>query len=109
MATSKHREKQVEERLCKRAREHGGIGYKFTSPGRRSVPDRLMIVPCWQWTGCTHFVEAKAPGQLPTDSQAREHERLRALGCLVDTVDDYEPIDKLFEAMCDGSCNAVDA
>lgn len=98
------REKQVEKRLCDRAREHGGIAYKFTSPGRRSVPDRLMLVPCWNWLGTTNFVEAKAPGQKPTRSQLREHQRIRDRGGVVDVVDDYEPIDKLFETYCDGSC-----
>lgn len=98
------REKQVEARLCDRAREHGGTAYKFTSPGRRAVPDRLMIVPCWQWTGVTMFVEAKAPGQKPTKSQEREHKKLRELNCIVDVVDDYEPVDALFAAYCDGSC-----
>ena len=101
---TKRREKQVEERLCKRAREHGGVAYKFTSPGRRSVPDRLMIVPCWQWTSATHLVEAKAPGGKPTKSQLREHKKLRDLGCIVDVVDDYGPVDELFDAYCDGSC-----
>lgn len=101
---AKRREKQVEERLCKRAREHGGTAYKFASPGRRSVPDRLMMVPCWNWLGATMFIEAKAPGEEPTDKQDREHKKLRALGAIVDVVDDYEPIDALFEAYCDGSC-----
>lgn len=105
MATKKRREKQVEARLCNKAREHGGIAYKFTSEGRRSVPDRIMLVPCWQWTGAPlHAVEAKAPGKKPTPAQEREHKRIRDRGGIVDIVDDYEPVDALFEAYCDGSC-----
>lgn len=88
----------------RRAREHGGVAYKFTSPGRRSVPDRLMVVPCWNWLGATCFVEAKAPGGKPTKSQAREHKKLREMGCNVDVVDTYETVDALFDAYCDGSC-----
>lgn len=37
-------EKKVEEHLCKRVKELGGIAYKFTSPQRRSVPDRLVLL-----------------------------------------------------------------
>ena len=94
---AKRREKQVEERLRDRAKQHGGVAYKFTSPGRRSVPDRLMIVPGWAWLGCTIFVEAKAPGQKPTKSQLREHIKLRKLGCMVFVVDNYDEVDMLFE------------
>lgn len=104
MPTNKRREKQVEERLTTRAREHGGIAYKFTSPGRRAVPDRLMLVPCWNWTGVYQFVEAKAPGKKPTLSQLREHERIESRGGVVHVVDDYDPVDELFAALCDGSC-----
>lgn len=37
-------EKKVEEHLCKKVKEFGGIAYKFTSPQRRSVPDRLVLL-----------------------------------------------------------------
>lgn len=102
MATKKKREKQVEARIVKRAREHGGVAYKFTSPGRRSVPDRFMLMPCWD--GGDYFIEAKAPGQKPTPSQTREHEKIRARGGTVYVIDDYEPCDKLFDENCNGSC-----
>lgn len=36
-------EKHIEAHLVKRVKEHGGIAYKFTSPQRRSVPDRLVL------------------------------------------------------------------
>lgn len=102
MATGKHREKQVEARICQRAREHGGRAYKFTSPGRRAVPDRYMLMPCWS----THdnFIEAKAPGKKPTASQLREHEAIRARGGNVFVVDSYEACDRLFAQKCNGSC-----
>lgn len=102
MPTKKKREKQVEERIVKRAREHGGIAFKFTSPGRRSVPDRFMLMPCWD--DGDQFIEAKAPGEKPTPSQLREHERIRRRGGTVYVIDDYEPCDDLFEMLCNGSC-----
>ena len=101
MATNKHREKQIEARLIKRTKEHGGIAFKFTSPGRRSVPDRVMVVPCFD---AITFVEAKRPGEVLTGSQEREHIRIRAAGGDVYTVDSYEQIDALFFALCDGTC-----
>ena len=102
MATTKLREKQIEARIVKRAREHGGTAYKFTSPGRRAVPDRLLVVPCFD--GIQPFVEAKRPGEVPTPSQEREHKKIRKAGGTVFVVDTYEKIDMLFETLCDGSC-----
>jgi hypothetical protein len=40
----KYRERDVEAHLVKRVKEAGGIAYKFTSPQRRSVPDRLVLL-----------------------------------------------------------------
>jgi hypothetical protein len=35
------REKVIENYLCEEAKKIGGLCYKFTSPGRRGVPDRI--------------------------------------------------------------------
>ncbi|WP_059413407.1 VRR-NUC domain-containing protein [Cupriavidus basilensis] len=69
-------ESKIETHLVKRVKELGGAAYKFTSPQRRAVPDRLVLLP----GGRVMFVECKATGQKPTDAQVREHARLRALG-----------------------------
>ncbi|OZI58735.1 VRR-NUC domain-containing protein [Bordetella genomosp. 1] len=66
--------------------------YKFVSPARRSVPDRLRLrqVPPEHRAlvgRYVHFIEFKAPGDKPTAAQVREHERLRALGYRVDVID----------------------
>ena len=82
-------ERDIEAYLVKRVRECGGIAYKFTSPGRRSVPDRIV---CW-YGGCVDFVELKAPGAKPTPLQAREHEKLRALGFTVSVLDSRADVD----------------
>lgn len=37
-------EKTIEAHLVKRVKERGGVAYKFTSPQRRSVPDRLVLL-----------------------------------------------------------------
>ncbi|MDC9589686.1 VRR-NUC domain-containing protein [Xenorhabdus sp. XENO-10] len=77
------RESVIENHLVKEIKKAGGIAYKFVSPGRRSVPDRICILP----GGRVIFVECKAPGEKPRPEQLREHERLRALGCSVVVLD----------------------
>ncbi|CDG95807.1 putative nuclease p44 [Xenorhabdus bovienii str. puntauvense] len=77
------RESVIENHLVKEIKKTGGIAYKFVSPGRRSVPDRICVLP----GGRVVFVECKAPGEKPRPDQLREHERLRALGCEVVVLD----------------------
>ena len=80
-------EGKIEAALVRRVKSLGGTAEKFTSPGRRSVPDRLVTLP----GGRVIFVELKAPGKQPTDKQAKDHERRRALGCdvrVIDSLDD---------------------
>ena len=85
------REKIIEEYLGKKVKDVlKGIAYKFTSPGRWSVPDRICLLP----GGVVKFVELKAPGKKPTEGQLREHKRLRALGFQVDVIDSKEGVDE---------------
>ncbi|MBC8954889.1 VRR-NUC domain-containing protein [Xenorhabdus sp. PB62.4] len=72
----KIREDVIERHLVNEVKKAGGIAYKFVSPGRRGVPDRIVILP----NGRVIFVECKAPGGKPRPDQLREHERLRVLG-----------------------------
>lgn len=37
-------EKDIEAHLTKKVKVAGGVAYKFTSPQRRSVPDRLVLL-----------------------------------------------------------------
>lgn len=84
----KLRESDVEEYLVKRVAALGGVAEKFTSPSRRSVPDRIVLWP----RGRIEFVECKAPGEPPTSAQLRDHERRRSLGFDVFVVDSYEAV-----------------
>jgi len=77
------RESTIEKHLAAEVKKAGGIAYKFVSPGRRSVPDRLVLLP----GGRLVFVECKAPGEKPRPDQLREHKRLRALGFNVVVLD----------------------
>lgn len=77
------RESTIERHLIKQVKAAGGTAYKFVSPGRRSVPDRLVLLP----GGRIVFVECKAPGEQPRADQMREHEKLRKLGFKVVVLD----------------------
>ena len=85
-------ERDIERKLCYRIKAMGGLCEKFTSPGRRSVPDRLITLS----GGKIVFVELKAPGKKPTDKQTKDHARRRALGCKVLVIDSVEGIDNAF-------------
>lgn len=84
-------ERDIEAALVKRIKALGGIPYKFTSPQRRSVPDRLCMLP----DGRVLLIECKAPGKKPTKLQAAEHERLKALGFEVLVVDNKEAVNAI--------------
>jgi len=77
-------EKQIEKKVCDYAKEQGLAVYKFTSPSRMAVPDRLFITR----QGVVFFIEFKRAGQKPTPSQAREHERLTQQNVNVFVIDD---------------------
>lgn len=79
-------ERDVERALVQRVKKLGGTAEKFTSPGRRSVPDRLVLLP----GGRVVFVELKAPGKKPTELQCRDHERRKAMGFDVRVIDTVE-------------------
>jgi len=79
-------EKDVEAALVRRVKRLGGLCEKFVSPGRRSVPDRVVTLP----GGRIIFVELKRPGGKPTAKQFIDHERRRSLGCEVWVIDSVE-------------------
>jgi hypothetical protein len=79
-------EKQIERSVCEYAKSIGFLVYKFTSPERAAVPDRLFITP----KGVVFFTEFKREGAKVTPPQDREHERLRAQGVTVFVVDSVE-------------------
>ena len=80
-------EKDIEKRVCDYAKDNNFLVYKFTSPMRAAVPDRLLIHP----TGHVIFIEFKKSGEKPTPAQEREHLRLRQHKVsvyVIDNVDD---------------------
>ena len=79
-------EKDIENALVRRVKTLGGMCEKFTSPGRRSVPDRIITLP----NGKIVFVEVKNTGKKPTPLQLRDHARRRELGCDVRVIDNMD-------------------
>jgi hypothetical protein len=84
------RESAIEKRLKCGVEALGGLCEKFVSPGRRSVPDRLVSLP----GGRIVFVELKAPGKEPTALQEKDHKRRRDLGFDVRVIDTVNKVDE---------------
>ena len=103
------RERDIEKYLVERVKALGGEVRKVKWIGRAGAPDRVvMLPPCvglLQLTPSGRFdrttppqtiwVELKAPGKPPTEAQAREHERMRAMGQRVVVVDSFNGVDWL--------------
>ena len=89
-------EGKVEDYLVEQCEANGALVRKLAYVGRRGAPDRMVIWPKghYAWDFNVDFAELKAPGQKADDHQAREHERLRALGCNVFLIDSKEAVDR---------------
>jgi len=95
------RERNVEGRLKDRADDLGGTAYKFVSPGRAGVPDRLVLLPVAEEHReivgrYVRFVELKKEGKTPETHQLLEHAHLRGLGYSVEVIDTKAGVDAAF-------------
>lgn len=88
-------EKQIEGAVCDYAKARNVLAYKFTSPNRMAVPDRLFILP----TGRMFFCEFKRGGAKPTPAQEREHLRLRQQNVNVFVIDNVESGKSMIDEM----------
>lgn len=66
------RESAIEKKICDYAKSKGCLVFKFVSPGRKGVPDRIIIAP----HGRILFMEIKATDKEPTELQYREIRKL---------------------------------
>lgn len=69
------KENRVEQKLIDGVKALGGVTFKFISPGRAGVPDRIVILP----GGTVHFVELKAAGGKTSKIQRQMLVRLNRL------------------------------
>ena len=84
------RERDVEKYLKREIAKVGGECFKWTSPGRKGVPDQLVFLP----SGAILMVEVKAPGKRPTALQADFAKTMAVrFGRHVYTVDSYAAVD----------------
>lgn len=87
-AKPKTRESSIEKKITTEAKALGYEVFKFTSPARSGVPDRMFI----NQHGVTFFIEVKRPGQNPSPLQNREILRMsyrsRLLATWVDNVEE---------------------
>lgn len=117
------KERDIEAYLVERVRELGGEIRKVKWIGRRGAPDRLVMLPATyktvqlaaygfippredEWLdrpARTLWVELKNPETIKTfpangheRQQAREHERMRAMGQRVLVLGTIEQIDEVF-------------
>ena len=70
------KESNYETRFVNACAKRGWICEKFTVPGKRGVPDRLVTAG----HGYICFVELKQPGKKPEPLQVLDHEKRRKLG-----------------------------
>lgn len=89
------RETTIEQALIRAVHAHGGLCWKFTSPGLAGVPDRIIILP----GGHVGFIELKAPGKKPRPLQTHRLGQLHALGATALTIDHPDQIEGALRAI----------
>lgn len=87
------RERDLERQVGTYVKNLGGRFEKFTSPGNRGVPDRIVILP----QGVLVFLEFKAPGKKPTILQQHFIDEYRRLGQHAYAVDDFAKARRILE------------
>lgn len=88
MPTNKPLEKSIENILRKAVEDEGGVCLKWTCPGHRGVPDRMILFP----GGIIAFVELKRPGAKVKAGGLQEwwREKIQSLGFLCYEISDAE-------------------
>ncbi len=107
------RESKIRKALKARVESYGGEIRAVSWLGRHSAPDVLALLPAIDRPCTIHgrvfygrkgqnvFVETKRPGKDATAAQAREHERLRASGCVVVLVRNMAELDAWLPVLFD--------
>ena len=83
-------EKTLENQLRQAVEKAGGLCLKWTCPGRRGVPDRMVLFP----GGVLVFVELKKPGEKVKAQSLQNfwHDRLRQYDFIVRVISQPDEI-----------------
>jgi hypothetical protein len=93
------KEVTVERYFVEQVEKAGGMTEKFTSPGKKFVPDRLVTWPAYGFARI-HFVELKTLGGKCESGQERDHARRRKLGCAVFVLWTMKQVDSYVSEYC---------
>ena len=83
-------ERDIERYLVRRTIEHGGVAYKFVSPGRVGVADRIVLLP----GGVVWFVELKTATGRVSPLQNVFAADMRRMGANYIVIRSKEEVDK---------------
>ncbi len=96
-------EREVEAALVRRVESLGGKCWKFSSPGRVGVPDRI----CLAKGGRIAFVEVKKPGGKLRAIQVKRKNELEAMGFRVYVLDTIERINEITDEIVGGTGDEI--
>lgn len=88
------RERVIERYLVDKVLEAGAVQRKYTTPGRRGAPDRIIF---WG-SGQLCFAETKTKDGKLTAQQVHEHDVLRIWGFRVYVIRTHADVGQLIEA-----------
>ena len=91
------KESTIERELKIKIEQLGGICLKWSSPGNRGVPDRIVIYP-----GGVIFVELKRPGEKLRPLQEYQRQKFKDLGVTVEVIDSLEGVEELVKRIQSG-------
>lgn len=94
-------EKDIERLLVREVKKMGGEVYKWTSPGNRGVPDRIVILPDHTVT----FVELKVQKGYESPLQKEQKKRLQKVGATVETLYGQDQVDDFLRRCKRRLCN----
>jgi len=86
-------ESSLEKTFRNQVQKNGGLAWKFISPSKRGVPDRIVLVP----GGQAIFVEMKALGEPLEPLQKKRKTELEALGFQVYKIDSVDDIGQFIQ------------
>ncbi|EPI36806.1 VRR-NUC domain-containing protein [Enterococcus faecalis] len=90
-------ENDIEKYLVRQIKSIGALCYKFTSPGTKGVPDRIIV-----YRGNVFFAELKRPGGKPRKDQLKVMEKFNDQMIPIFVIDSKEKVDKFTRIVLKG-------